>query len=137
MVNAIDVALAPAGSVWLAVEKRRDSEPERKELLLALAARGFTANEVPLPTGLGPEPCVSTVAVYRCERQHEISQVDAALNQERGPELEPEPEPEPQQTAQEEAHSLRQVRVDTLVGEQASGTSTEQPVESDLLSDLD
>ena len=77
MVNAIDAALAPGGSAWLAVEKRQDSQPERDELLAALVAGGFTAIEVLLPSGLGPPPCVSTVAVYRCERRP-VSKVDAA-----------------------------------------------------------
>lgn len=105
MVNAIDAALAPGGSAWLAVEKRRDSQPERDELLTALGAGGFTATEVLLPRGLGPPPCVSTVAVYRCERRAAASTADAAGS---SAEREPEPELASGAKAGAEADSLRQ-----------------------------
>ncbi len=114
MVTAIDAALAPGGSAWLAVEKRRDSLPERDELLTALVAGGYTATEVVLPRGLGPPPCVSTVAVYRCERSA-VSQVNLAGSSQ------PEPEPEVKPKAPSaEVESLRQARIGKLVGERGS-----------------
>ena len=117
VVNAIDAALAPGGSAWLAIEKRRDSQPERDELLAALVAGGFTAIEVLLPSGLGPPTCVSTVAVYRCKRRPTVSTEDPAGTSER------EPEPEIEVEPQVEAESLRQARVDELVGGQGVSTT--------------
>ena len=118
VVNAIDAALAPGGSAWLAVEKRQDSLPERDELLTALVAGGYTATEVVLPRGLGPPPCVSTVAVYRCERRA-VSTVDLIGS------LQPEPESEAKPKAPSaEVELLRQARIGKLVGK--PGTSGPQ-----------
>ena len=143
VVCAIDAALAPAGSAWLAIEKRRDSQPERDELLTALQVGGFTVTEVLLPSGLGPKPCVCTVAVYRCERDNYSSkeeQTGTSEHLESVPQPEPEPglQPEPELTAAEESESLRQARVNALNHEHIPVVSNAQAAtEENLLSDLD
>jgi hypothetical protein len=147
VVSAIDASLAPEGSAWLAVENRRDSQPERERLLAVLAERDFIAQEVALPAGLGPEPCTSTVAVYRCVRRGSAAAAAAATGSDSGgggekpagadPEAEPQPEPEPEPEpepadAEKEAEASRQTRfvrldcgrwTDTLAAEQPTAAA--------------
>jgi hypothetical protein len=152
VVSAIDASLAPEGSAWLAVENRRDSQPERERLLAVLAERDFIAQEVALPAGLGPEPCTSTVAVYRCVRRGSAAaaaattaggdgggggEKPAGAEPEAEPQPEPEPEPEPEPAdAEKEAEASRQTRfvrldcgrwTDTLAAEQPTAAAAPAP----------
>lgn len=94
----------------MAIEKRWDSGPERGGLLAALMAAGLVVQVLPLPPGLGPSPCVSTVEVLRCVRPG--GEID--LPQEPEPaNAEPETEVEPEI----ESDEARKVRLDAMAAQ--------------------